>query len=121
MQEQEQQEPEDMEPELSFGQNKKSRPIGGGTKTLAERLSQSLRDPLRSKDYLGTVDKGEIMIDCHHHSKVISFKNKKGYLSQHAMEQLVGPFPLRPSLPCAPDRAVPPPQARRDRASASEA
>ena len=36
------------------------------------------------------MDKGEITIDCHHHSKVIMFKNRKGYLSPSAMENLTG-------------------------------
>ena len=82
---------EEFERELSFQseQDAAKKPIGGGTKTLAERLSQSLRDPLRSKDYLGTVDKGEITIDCHHHSKIISFKNRKGYLSKNAIENMI--------------------------------
>jgi len=81
---------EEFERELSFqsDQHTAKKAIGGGTKTLAERLSQSLRDPLRSKDYLGTVDKGEITIDCHHHSKIIRFKNRKGYLSKDAMGSL---------------------------------
>jgi enoyl-CoA hydratase/carnithine racemase len=89
LRQQEKGEEDNLERELSFqpeGAPKKA--IGGGTKTLAQRLSQSLRDPLRSKDYCGTVDKGEITIDCHHHSKVIMFKNRKGYLSPSAMENL---------------------------------
>lgn len=82
---------EEFERELSFQSEHDAakKPIGGGTKTLAERLSQSLRDPLRSKDYLGTVEKGEITIDCHHHSKIISFKNRKGYLSKNAIENMI--------------------------------
>jgi hypothetical protein len=88
---------EDFEPELSFQTDGgDGKPMGGtGTQTLAQRLSQSLRDPLRSKDYLGTYDKGEITIDCHHHSKVIMFKNRKGYLSTNAMENLTGLYPYR--------------------------
>lgn len=95
---------EDFERELSFQpEGAAKKPIGGGTKTLAQRLSQSLRDPLRSKDYCGTVDKGEITIDCHHHSKVVMFKNRKGYLSPSAMENLTGVLPLPD---CPPGRGV---------------
>ena len=103
-----------MERELSFqpeGAAKKA--IGGGTKTLAQRLSQSLRDPLRSKDYCGTVDKGEITIDCHHHSKVIMFKNRKGYLSPSAMENLTGLRLLLDASPVCAVSANPQPAAMR--------
>mmetsp|Transcript_26353 Transcript_26353/g.86589 ORF Transcript_26353/g.86589 Transcript_26353/m.86589 type:complete len:500 (+) Transcript_26353:491-1990(+) len=61
---------------------------GHGTKTLAQRLSQSLKDPLRSKDFLGQVDKGEIMVDCYHNCKVFSFKNRRGTLSEEALRSL---------------------------------
>lgn len=100
---------EDLERELSFQTDHAAtkKGAGGGTKTLAQRLSQSLRDPLRSKDYLGTVDKGEFTIDCHHHSKVIVFKNRKGYLSPNAMENLTGPhFFHTCCLPRCPLRTV---------------
>ncbi|KAJ1471963.1 ClpP/crotonase-like domain-containing protein [Baffinella frigidus] len=63
--------------------------ITKGTQTLAQRLSQSLRDPLRAKDFLGHVAKGELLIDCHHHSKVLSFKNRKAILSDDAMSNLI--------------------------------
>ncbi|EKX54278.1 hypothetical protein GUITHDRAFT_99756 [Guillardia theta CCMP2712] len=56
---------------------------GHGTKTLAQRLSQSLKDPLRSKDFLGQVDK-----DCYHNCKVFSFKNRRGTLSEEALRSL---------------------------------
>eukprot|EP00960_Hanusia_phi_P074809 768320-Hanusia_phi.AAC.7 len=56
---------------------------GHGTKTLAQRLSQSLRDPLRSKDFLGQVDKGEIMV-----LSGYSFKNRRGTLSEEALRSL---------------------------------
>jgi len=57
--------------------------------TLAMRLSQSLKDPLRSKDFLGQVTKGEIQIDCQHHSKFLTLKNRKGLLTDDAIQNLI--------------------------------
>jgi len=60
----------------------------GGTMTLAMRLSQSLKDPLRSKDFLGQVSKGDIQVECHHHSKFMWLKNPRGLLSEDAVSNL---------------------------------
>jgi len=89
--------------------------MGQGTQTLAQRLSQSLRDPLRAKDFLGQVAKGDVLIDCHHHSKVLSFKNRKAILSDDAMANLIDVIQLsdtnwrrpHPSLP-SPVHPTPP-------------
>jgi len=66
--------------------------VGQGTMTLAQRLSQSLKDPLRAPGFLGTVSRGDIEIECHQQCKVILLKNRKGIIDADNLANLVELF-----------------------------
>jgi len=59
-----------------------------GTLTLAERLSQSLKDPLRAVGFLGTVTKGETEIHCHETCKVVWIRNRKAIVDTETLGHL---------------------------------
>eukprot|EP00292_Cryptomonas_paramecium_P021550 CAMPEP_0113665022 /NCGR_PEP_ID=MMETSP0038_2-20120614/2064_1 /TAXON_ID=2898 /ORGANISM="Cryptomonas paramecium" /LENGTH=162 /DNA_ID=CAMNT_0000580309 /DNA_START=130 /DNA_END=615 /DNA_ORIENTATION=- /assembly_acc=CAM_ASM_000170 len=69
--------------------NSPSRPATGqGTMTLAQRLSQTLRDPLRAPDFAGVVSRGDIEVDCHSCCKVVSIKNRAGSITVENIRNL---------------------------------